>query len=244
MAHEQQHGQQSAPLVYVVDNDPSVRQAHCQLIESIRLRAIEFDSADLFLENYDAHHPACLVSNIRLRHGSGIETLRRIRRTRMPVPVIFVTERADVGQAVEAMQLGAVGFLLQPLNSQRFLELVGSATRIAAELTRTQSEFDRGEQLFARLSERERQVMAKLLEGESADSIAKTLHISRKTIDFHRRNLFEKLGTANTAALSRLYWQHAYARVWLDATLANPARQLPNQLGLPAEDHSNKPAET
>jgi len=240
MAHEQQ----PAPLVYVVDDAPSVRLAHCQLVESIRLRAIAFDNTELFLENYDAHHPACLVLNIRLRHGSGIETLRYIRRARMPVPVIFVTERAKVGQAVEAMQLGAVGFVLQPLNSQRFLELVDSATRIAVELTRTQSEFDRGEQLLARLSERERQVMAKLLEGESADSIAKTLHISRKTIDFHRRNLFEKLGTANTAALSRLYWQHTYARVRLDATLAYPARQLPSQLGLPAENHSSKPAET
>lgn len=235
MVHEQQLRQQPASRVYLIEYDPAMRQSLTRLVESIGFPAIAFEKADLFFKNYAADRPACLVSNVRVRHRRGIETLEEIRRLRMPTPVIFVTDIEDVDLAVEAMQLGAVGFLPQPIKPKKFLDLVSKAARFAIEFDRFQAEFGQVEQLFARLSEREQQVMAKLLDGEEADSIANVLHISRKTVDFHRRNLFEKLGAANTAALSRLYWQHTYARVWLDSALAYPAWELPTQLPLPLD---------
>jgi FixJ family two-component response regulator len=134
--------------------------------------------------------------------ASGIEVMERLQQRRPDLPIIFLSAHGDVPSAVRAMKLGAVDFLQKPFNPQQFLDCVNRATALArtrhAEWMKRR---DYGNSL-ARLSRREREVLDRILEGESSKEIARTLAISPKTVDVHRANVLRKLGAVSARELA------------------------------------------
>ena len=114
------------PVVFVVDDDPSLRTAVARLIQSVGLRARTFESAEAFLANVDPSMPGCLVLDVRMPGQGGLELYERLVATGRDIPVIFITGHADVPMAVRAMKAGAVDFLSKPFEDS---ELLGAASQ-------------------------------------------------------------------------------------------------------------------
>ena len=188
--------------VFVVDDDPAVREALTWLLGDVgRLPVEAFASAPDFLAGYDPARPGCLVLDVRLGGASGLDLLERLARGGEPPPAIFVTAYGDVATAVRALQGGAVDFLEKPIDNRRLLGCVRRALdRDAARRQQRQ----RGAEVRARLGRltpRERQVLELLLEGQPTKAIAARLAIRRKTAEVHRARVLQKMRAGSAAEL-------------------------------------------
>jgi len=195
--------QTSEPLLYVVDDDPAMRDALQALLTSVGLRSLAFSSAAEFLEQYRPHPEACLLLDIRMPGMSGLELQRRLIDEQIEIPVIVITGHGDVSMAVEAMKAGAVDFVEKPFREQALIDRVTACLKIARETHQARQERAALEGRLNRLSNREHQVLEQILEGKPSKVIGADLEISRKTVDVHRGRIMEKLGVKNVAELVR-----------------------------------------
>jgi FixJ family two-component response regulator len=195
---------QRPPTVFVVDDDKEFRQSVRLLLASVRIHAEMFASAREFLDVYHPDRPGCLLADVRMPGMSGLELQKWLADRKIDIPVILITAHAEVPMAVEAMKAGAMDFLQKPYSPQQLLERIQLALEQDAD-RRQQATTSRGvAKRLVTLSPREREVMDLLLEGKNAKEIAYRLVLSTKTVDFHRRNLLEKMGVENVVELSRL----------------------------------------
>jgi RNA polymerase sigma factor (sigma-70 family) len=188
-------------MVYVVDDDPEVQDSVKYLMESVGLRVQTFSSARAFLESYRDQGPCCLVLDLRMPGMSGLEMQEQLRARSIEVPVIIVTGHGDVPAAVRAMKLGAVEFLEKPCNDHALLETVQRA--IDAD-RRDRADRRRSEpirQALATLSHRERDVLERIVSGNSNKEVARHLGLSPKTVERHRANIMRKIGAGSLAEL-------------------------------------------
>jgi two-component system response regulator FixJ len=190
--------------VYILDFDPEYRTSVRGLMESVKLRALEIDSGIAFLEHYDSSQPACLILELRLPDMSGLDVLRKLNSLEDRLPAIILTAFATVRTAVAAMQLGAVDVLEKPHQPHELLEKVQHALQQEQErCSRHEDESDLNLYLQY-LTPREQQVLNSLLQGHSAKQIASELQITVRTVDFHRRNLLEKMQVDNVVQLTHI----------------------------------------
>lgn len=195
------------PTVFIVDDDAAVRNAMQLLLRSVGRAAETFASADDFLGEYDSKRPGCLVLDIRMPGLGGMELQERLRATGSSIPIIFITGHADVPMAVEAMQKGAFDFIEKPIREQDLLE------RIADALNADHTQRSRRESLseiaarHARLTRREREVMALIVAGKPNKIIAWELGASQRTIEIHRARVMEKMQARSLAELVRMSLQ-------------------------------------
>jgi FixJ family two-component response regulator len=187
--------------VFVVDDDPGVRNLLQALFESVRCPVESYASAREFLQSYDPVRPGCLVLDLRMPGMSGLELLRLLPGRGISLPVIIITGYGDVGAAVKAMKLGALDFLQKPFECQELLDCTLAA--IDRDRATREQHARRAETAarLARLTPRERRVMDLIVSGEPNKVIATRLGISRKTLDVHRRRIMTKLGVESVAAL-------------------------------------------
>jgi FixJ family two-component response regulator len=190
--------------VFVIDDDPSVREAIQSLLLSVGLRVELFASGQEFLVAWQRAGPACLVLDIRLPGRSGLDFQDDLARTRIQLPVIFITGHGDVPMSVRAIKAGAVEFLTKPFRDQDLLDAIQTALardRAALEEERTLADLRRH---WARLTAREREVMRHVASGQSNKQIAGALSLSEPTIKTHRGQVMRKMCARSITDLVRM----------------------------------------
>jgi RNA polymerase sigma factor (sigma-70 family) len=192
------------PVVFVVDDDPSVRSTLDFLLGSVGLLVESFNSADAFLQRKLPDSPSCLVLDVRLPGLSGLDFQRELAARNIRIPIIFLTGHADVPMSVRAMKNGAVEFLTKPFRDQDLLD----AIRIALERDRSQREEEKGitelRQRFESLTPRERDVISMVVEGLLNKQIAVQLGTAENTVKIHRSRAMGKMQAQSLADLVRM----------------------------------------
>lgn len=197
----------AGPLAHVVDDDESMRTLWQWLMESRGIAARTYATAAAFLEAYRDEGTACLVLDLQLPDMSGLDLQRRLGELGVDIPVVFVTGHGDVPAAVSALKGGAVDFIEKPFDYRlavRTVERAFDRDRENRERRARQAALDAR---LALLTEREREVMARVVEGRPNKAIAQDLDISVKTVEVHRAKVMEKIGADSVAELVQLMLQ-------------------------------------
>lgn len=191
-------------IVYVIDDDASVRNSLRWLIESVQLSVREFDNAQAFLDADIGQQPGCLILDVRMPGMSGLDLQEQLKHDFNHLPVIIVTGHADVSMAVRAFKSGAFDFIEKPFNDQHLIERIQQAIdKSRSEKIGVQRRQDAQARLSA-LSRREVQVLDCIVAGMSNKQMARELDISIKTVETHRANLMSKMEVRSVSELVRL----------------------------------------
>ena len=192
------------PVVFVVDDDPSMREALNGLFRSVGLRVEVFGSAPELLQAKFPEVASCLVLDIRLPMRSGLDFQSELAKSEIRIPIIFITAHGDVPMSVRAMKAGAVDFLTKPFRDQDLLDAV--ATAIERDCARRAAE--KGifalKALFESLTPREREVMTFVTAGLMNKQIAGEIGVSEITVKIHRGHVMRKMGARSLADLVRM----------------------------------------
>jgi FixJ family two-component response regulator len=189
------------PIVFVVDDDRSMRAALLDLITSVGLSVQAFKCAQEFLDYGKPDAPACLVLDVRLPGLSGLDLQRELLRSESPIPIIFITGHGDIPMSVRAIKEGAIEFLAKPFRDQDLLDAIQHALEIdrAARQERIIVTALRGR--YESLTRREREVMALIVSGLLNKQIAAELGSSEVTIKIHRAQVMRKMKAESVVQL-------------------------------------------
>jgi FixJ family two-component response regulator len=189
------------PVVFVVDDDSSMREALVDLITSVGLPVQAFKCAREFLDHRKPDAPACLVLDVRLPGPSGLDLQRELLNSETPIPIIFVTGHGDIPMSVRAIKDGAVEFLPKPFRDQDLLDAIQHGLEIdrAARSERAITAAIR--QRYASLTKREREVMALIVSGLLNKQIAAELGSSEVTVKIHRTHVMRKMKAESVVQL-------------------------------------------
>ena len=191
----------SEPVAYIVDDDDSIRELLAWLMRRNAIRAEVFPDARSFLDAWRDEGPACLVLDLYLPDMNGLELQKLLHARGITVPIVFLSGRADVPRAVDAVKGGAVDFIEKPFDYKRIVEVVRGCLERDAQ-ARAARERNRGAaERLASLSQREREVLDRVVAGKLNREIAEELAISIKTVEAHRARLMEKLEVGSLAEL-------------------------------------------
>jgi FixJ family two-component response regulator len=191
-------------IVFVVDDDISVRDALCSLIRSVGLEVRAFTSALEFLDATLPDVPACLVLDVRLPGPSGLDLQRELARTGVHVPVIFISGHGDIPMTVRAMKAGAVEFLPKPLREQDLLDAITQAIEKDRGARLHRSELASIRVRYVSLTPREREVVSRITRGMLNKQVAADLSVTEDTVKLHRRHIMEKMRVSSLAELVRM----------------------------------------
>ncbi|MEL6428400.1 MAG: response regulator [Planctomycetota bacterium] len=192
------------PKVFVVDDDPAMRDSLGFLIGSVGRSVDTFDSAESFLEAYDRDQPGCIVLDVRMPGLSGLELMEKLKEDRFAPPVILVTGHGDIPMAVRALKAGAFDFIEKPFSDQVLLERIQQA--LQADNVERSQERDRAdiERRAGRLTARETQVFELVVAGKPNKVVASDLGLSQKTVEVHRAHVMEKMRAESFADLVKM----------------------------------------
>lgn len=192
------------PLVYIVNDDPTIRESLCCLLQSVGLCVLDFADIEAFLTAYQPDYPGCLLLGVRIPNCNGLKSQQLLRERNIDVPVIITTGHSDVAMAVTAMKQGALDFIENPINDQMLLDGVHNA--LAEDRTRRRAREQRQELLirFRTLTPREYDVLRQVVEGLSNREIAERLNLSRKTVEVHRAKVMQKMQANTLSQLIRM----------------------------------------
>jgi FixJ family two-component response regulator len=191
------------PIVFVIDDDDSVRRGLERLLRSVGLEVEAFASSREFIARALPDRPACVVLDLRLPGASGLEVQETLARAGREIPIIFISGYADVASSVRALKAGAIDFLQKPFSDQALLDIVHEALTRSRESRRVKSELASIRLRFDTLTPRERDVLRLVLKGLLNKQIAAELGISEKTVKFHRGRVMEKTQAGSVAELVR-----------------------------------------
>src|SRR5438876_10609653 len=193
-----------APVVFVVDDDPSVRRAIQRLVESIGLQVELFASAQEFLRSKRPDAPSCLVLDIRLPGISGLDFQRQLAEANIHIPIIFITAHGDIPMSVRAMKAGAVEFLSKPFRDQDLLDAIQVSLEQDRVRRQNESELAELQRRLQSLTTRERELLPLVISGRPNKEIAAEIGTSEVTVKVHRGNLMRKMEAASFADLLRM----------------------------------------
>jgi len=195
---------EAASIVFVVDDDPSVRRAIKRLVGSMGLQVELFGSAQEFLQGPRPEVPSCLVLDIRLPGISGLDFQRQLAEAEIRIPVIFITGHGDIPMTVRAMKAGAVEFLPKPFRDQDLLDAIQAGLARDRAERQQRVEINTLRQRLESLTPREREVLPLVVSGLLNKQIAGELGTSESTVKVHRSQLMRKMGADSLAELVRL----------------------------------------
>jgi FixJ family two-component response regulator len=189
--------------VFVVDDNVGVRKSLRALLESAGLAVETYASGEEFLAAYDPERPGCLVLDVRLRHGSGLDVQDELRRRKTTLPIIVLTGHGDVSSSVRALKAGAADFLQKPAPPKVLLERVRAALETDRQARAVTTERAVVMNRLAHLTPREREVAELLVAGKTSKEIAVAMNVSVRTVEGHRRMVFSKMNVSSATQLVR-----------------------------------------
>lgn len=192
------------PSVSIVDDDPEFRDSVGRLLRSVGLHTQLFSCVSDFLNAVPSDGPTCLVLDIRMPGGSGLELQRDLAAANRQLPIIFITAHADIPMTVQAMKGGAIEFLTKPFRDQDLLDAVEAG--LARDRARRENDKALGglKERFSTLSSREREIMIQVTAGRLNKQIAGDIGITESTVKVHRSNLMRKMKARSLPELSRM----------------------------------------
>jgi FixJ family two-component response regulator len=195
------------PTVYIVDDEPGVRNSLSSLVRSVGLEARTFAGGAEFLESRREDAPECLVVDVRMPGLSGLDLQNQLSQSSFPIPVIFITGHGDISMAVHAMKLGALEFLTKPFHDQDLLGAVYRAIRQSSAARQQHAEMTVLRARFTSLTPREAEVMEGVVEGLLNKQIAFQFGTSEKTVKVHRARVMHKMRARSLPDLVRMAQQ-------------------------------------
>jgi len=203
------HPDQQSPIAYVVDDDESIRTLWRWLMESNGIAVRTFATAAEFIASYRNGDAGCLVLDLKLPGMSGLELQEYLNRKDIEIPIVFVTGHGDVPAAVSAIKGGAIDFIQKPFSHREVLSIIEKAFQRDAEIRERRTRRSRIAGRLATLTEREQEVLQRVIEGKPNKIIAADLDISMKTVEFHRAKVMEKMGVTSVAELVQFAMQQS-----------------------------------
>ena len=191
-------------IVYIVDDDPDVRDSLTWLLEANDYRVEDYESGETFIAQFNENVPSVILCDLRMPGMSGADVQEHLLRRRVDAPFIFITGHGDVPQAVEAFKRGAVDFIQKPFKQQQVKELVNRMLVRARETRRRRLILQQNRALIEKLTPREQQVLDRIVHGRLNKQIADDLGISIKTVEAHRASIMDKTGSGTVAHLMRV----------------------------------------
>lgn len=191
-------------VVFVIDDDASVRSSLKFLISTVGLRVETFDSAETALQELPADAPSCLVLDVRLRGLSGLDLQHELAARKCHIPIVFITGHGDIPMTVRAMKAGAVEFLTKPFRDQDLLDAIQIALQRDHARREQEKELTKLQRRFDLLTAREREVISLVSAGKLNKQIADQLGTAENTIKVHRSRAMEKLRADSLADLVRM----------------------------------------
>ena len=192
------------PTVFVVDDDPDIRDSLSFLMGTVGLTVQTFASADEFLQAFRSDGPGCLIVDIRMPGMSGLDLLEVLVGRGELTPVLFITAHADVPMAIRAMKSGAVEFLEKPFHRQTLLDKVQQAIQLDTNRRAVIADREAIRSRFRALTQKEREVLQMIMEGRPNKAIANRLDITPRAVEMRRANLMKKLGAHSIVEMMRL----------------------------------------
>ncbi len=189
-------------LVYLVDDDFSIRDSLSLLIESTGQAVRCFESADDFLNNFDPDQAGCLILDVRMPSMTGLELQEELARRDFAIPIIFISGHADVPDSSKAFRAGAVDYMEKPFDSELLLTRMKEAIKKDVDTRVYHAERRKLKKRLSQLTPREREVYILIVKGLSNKEVAKHLNISNRTIDVHRSKIMEKMDAEDLAELT------------------------------------------
>lgn len=190
--------------VFIVDDDPGMRNSTRWLVESLGLPVCTYGTAREFLAEFDSCATGCLILDVRMPDMSGLEVQEELRSRGSKIPIIFVTGYGEVATAVRALKSGALDFVEKPFSDQFLLDRVRAAVEADMSASKKRAEAAERAERLQRLTPRERQVLDLVRAGLPNKAIAVELNISDKTVEYHRANFMKKLRAGSLAELFKL----------------------------------------
>src|ERR1700758_1820226 len=195
---------ESGPSVFVIDDDPGLRESVGRLVRSVGLDARLFASVPDFLKSDRPNGPTCLVLDIRLPGRSGLDLQRELAAADIQIPIIFITGHGDVPMSVQAMKGGAIEFLTKPFRDQDLIDAIYLG--LARDRGRSENEKALGalRARFASLTRREREIMIQVVQGRLSKQIAYDIGIAEVTVKVFRSRAMEKMKASSLPELGRM----------------------------------------
>ena len=191
-------------VVFVVDDDASLRESLKNLIRSVGLRVEAFPSAQEFLQSKRPDVPGCMILDVRLPGLSGLDLQKRMAEADVEIPIIFITGHGDIPMTVQAMKAGAVEFLTKPFRDQDLLDAIQQALERDSRAREQRAEVEVLRRRFDSLTPREGEVMELMVAGLLNKQIAAELGASETTVKIHRHHVMEKMGAGSLAELVKM----------------------------------------
>lgn len=195
-------------FVFIVDDDPAIRESVENLLESVGIAALAFSSAEDFRRNWRREDAGCLLLDARLPGVSGVELQEQMRIAAVELPIVFMTAHGDIPMVRKVMKAGAVEFLVKPFQKEELLHAVKEAFALDRKRREEQEARREIRARVASLSPREREVMELVTSGLLNKQIAGALNLSEIMVKTHRRNMMEKMRADSLAELVKL-WERA-----------------------------------
>lgn len=191
-------------VVFVVDDDASMREALSNLLRSVGIRVETFASTTEFLRQPRTAGPSCLVLDVRLQGSSGLDFQSQLAASNASIPIIFITGHGDIEMSVKAMKAGAVDFLAKPFREQDLLDAVTAALEADVRRREIEQQFADLHSRYATLTTREKEVMALAAKGLMNKQIAGQMNLSEITVKIHRAHAMKKMQAKSFADLVRM----------------------------------------
>jgi FixJ family two-component response regulator len=192
------------PVVFIIDDDVSVRDALEDLLRSIGLDVQSFASTQKFLEIERTDAPGCIVLDVRLPGASGLEFQRTLAKLRVDLPVVFISGHGDISMSVEAIKAGAIDFLTKPLREQQLLDAIHAGIERDRARRSEEKNVAQLRERFDSLTPREREVLAHVVTGRPNKQIAADLKLSEMTVKIHRSQMMRKMKAKSLVDLVRM----------------------------------------
>jgi FixJ family two-component response regulator len=190
--------------VFVVDDDVDICEALRTLMVAEGFDVVAYASGNDFLEAYKPGHRGCLILDINLPQISGLDLQQILVERGIDLPIIFLTGYGDVPKATAGLKSGAVDFLEKPIDPEILIKAVQHAMALGAQRDRDRAKHQEFEDLYSRLTPREKEIIVYLARGFSAKQVGRALDISHRTAEIHRARIMEKLGVTSLADLVAL----------------------------------------